>query len=568
MFNRLNQSQRQWVEQTLSGMTADEKIGQLDCEFAPRIMSDNSDYEAYLRQYPLGIIWIGHYGKPPAPGMKKSEAARGITGPFENKIRIPPIFCGDYESGLGEEIAGFTKVPRLMNLGATFDPAACYEFGRIMSEEARIAGINLICGTVSDLNLNPYNPVTNVRSIGDNAEYASHFLVELTKGIQDNGVAACSKHFPGDGVDFRNQHYVTSLNTLSREDWFRKHGRVFRALIDAGVMTMMIGHLGLPFFDQPDPRDGRYRPASLNRHILQDLLRGELGFEGLIMTDSMSMAGYSSWFNTQEERILESFNAGVDFFLFPGAEVFFRTMKRALEDGRVTMERIEESVRRILSVKALLNLHLPKTQPDDSEPLADMLERNRISAEQIAARSITLLRNKKGLLPLKLDKGAKILLLSTPDVPAGHGSMIPFWEELKKRGYEVNYLPFKFFHTVSMVPDAYDMTILICCAQSRYGDPRGFDSTIWAFMATPLKKRLIISFGTPYYLYDVDSADTYINAYSNSPVVQAAVIKAIFGEIPFQGHSPVSMPYCFKFGDGITCEEGKEETHAFQTSKN
>ena len=293
MFNRLNQSQKQWVEQTLSGMTTDEKIGQLDCEFAPRIMSDHSDYGTYLKQYPPGIIWIGHYGKPPAPGMKKSEVAQGITGPFENKIRIPPIFCGDYESGLGEEIAGFTKVPRMMNLGAAFDPAACYEFGRIMSEEARIAGINLICGTVSDLNLNPYNPVTNVRSIGDNAEYASRFLVELTKGIQDNGVAACSKHFPGDGVDFRNQHYVTSLNTLSRKEWFAGHGRVFKALIDAGVMTMMVGHLGLPFFDQPDPQDGRYRPASLNKHILQDLLRGELGFKGLIMTDSMNMASGS-----------------------------------------------------------------------------------------------------------------------------------------------------------------------------------------------------------------------------------------------------------------------------------
>lgn len=551
MFHKLNPQEKRWVEETLRTMTLDEKIGQLDCEFAPRIMSDKCDHRAYLERYPLGIVWIGHYGKPPHGGMRNSEISAGITGPFENILRIPPLFCGDYEAGLGEEIEGFTKLPRMMSLGATFDPADCYEFGRILSEEARIAGINLICGTVSDLNLNPGNPVTNVRSISDNAEYAARGLAEVTRGIQDNGVAACSKHFPGDGVDIRNQHYVTSLNTLSREEWFAQHGRVFKTLIDAGVMTMMIGHLGLPFFDRPDPADGRYRPASLNRHILHDLLRGELGFEGLIMTDSMKMAGYSSWFSSEEERILESFNAGVDFFLFPGAETFFRTMKRALKEGRVSMERIDESVRRILSVKALLKLHLPKQAPDETESFAAVQKRNRRSAERIAEKSITLLRNRRGLLPLKLEKGARILLLSAPDVPAAHGSMIPFWEELKKRGYEVNYLPFKFFHAVSMVPEAYDMTILICCAQSRYGDPRGFDSTIWPFMSAPLRRRLIISFGTPYYLYDVDSADTYINAYSNSPVAQTAVAKAIFGELPFTGRSPVSMPYCFRFGDGI-----------------
>lgn len=550
----------------LDGMTLEEKIGQLECEVAPHIMSDYRDYEAYLKQYPLGIIWIGNYGNPPSPGMKKSEVSRGITGPFENKTRIPPIFCGDYELGLGEEIAGFTKVPRMMNLGAAFDPGACYEFGRILSEEARTAGINLICGTVSDLNLNPYNPVTNVRSIGDNPEQASRCLVEVTKGIQDNGVAACSKHFPGDGVDFRNQHYVTSLNTLSREKWFANHGRVFKALIDAGVMSMMIGHLGLPFFDRPDPKDGRYRPASMNRRILRDLLRDELGFDGLIMTDSMRMAGYASWFGSQEERILESFNAGVDFFLFPGAEIFFPTMKKALADGRITRERIDESVKRILSVKALLNLHQPKPEIEDDEPVSGMLERNRRSSEEIAAKSITLLRNRKNLIPLKLEKGSRILLLSTPDVPDGHLSMVPFWEELKKYGYEVNYLPFKFFHAVSMTPNAYDMTILICCAQARYGDPRGFESTIWAFMEAPIQRRLIISFGTPYYLYEVDSADTYINAYSNSPSVQSATAKALFGEIPFLGRSPVSQPYCFNFGDGIITENKKEAPHAQRTS--
>ncbi len=551
MFDRLNDTQKEWVEKIFASMTLDEKIGQLDCEFAPTIISDHEDYKTFLRQYPLGIVWVGHYGKPPADGMEKSEVAQGITGPFENIMRIPPLLCGDYESGIGDEISGFTRVPRMMSLGATFDPEACYEFGRIMSEEARIAGLNLICGTVSDLNTNPYNPVTNVRSIGDNPEYAAEYLVQVMNGIQDNGIAACSKHFPGDSTDFRNQHYVTSLNLLSREEWFAKHGKVFKALIDAGVMTMMIGHIGLPFFDKPDPEDGRYRPASLSKPILTDFLRGELGYQGLIMTDDMHMAGYASWFDTRERRIIESFNAGVDYFLFPGAEIFFKTMKDALADGTVSMTRVDESVRRILSAKALLNLHLPKKPVDNSEPLKDMLTRNRNSAEAIAAKTLTLLRNKKNLLPLKLEKGSKILLLSNLDVPHAHQRLVPFWEALKKRGYEVNFLPFKFFHTVSMLPNAYDLTILANNSQPCYSDTRGFNGTSWAFMAAPIKKRLIISFGSPYYLYDVDAADTYINAYSDSEVVQEAVVKAIFGEIPFRGRSPVSMPNCFDFGDGI-----------------
>lgn len=548
MLESLNKKQRNWVERTFSMLSTEQKLGQMVCELG-NTFANITDYQKWLKKYPVGSMFIG--AEVIDPHSAALDAVKKLTSKIDGNVKIPMLYCGDFEDGIGTAIGGFTALPRLMGLSAMGDPKMAYEYGRIIAEEGRCLNIRWAFGPVSDLNLNRDNPITNARCAGDDPDHSLKILKNIQQGMQDHGCAACPKHFPGDGTDTRNQHYVTSLNLLSREEWDRQHGRVFKELIDAGAMSIMIGHLGFPACEPVDEKKGLFRPATVSKRLMTDLLRGELGFKGIILTDALSMCGYKSW-GRYDERILDAFNGGVDVFLWPETEQFFEVMLAALRDGRASMERLDDSVRRVLAFKALLGLN-EVAIPVDAAKLPAMLKHNNAIADKIAENSITLLRNRKCHLPLKLKKGARILMLVTPNQPTPKSKLVPFYKMFLARGYDVTYGGFADYHPTASVIEHFDAVFLLCNAQPHYHDHRGYDSTAWAFMANlKIKKRIIISFGTPYYLYDVASADTYVNAYSDNPVTQKAVVKALFGEIPFNGKSPVSVAHCFNFGDGIS----------------
>jgi len=445
-----------------------------------------------------------------------------------------------------------------MALGAAFDPKLARLYGEIIAKEAVSLGVNWTFAPVADLNLNPHNPVTNVRSIGDGAAAAIKLLVPHIEGMRANKLAAAAKHFPGDGTDSRNQHIVTSLMTLDVKTWRRQHGKVFKALIDAGVNSIMVGHLGFPDYEAADPKTGLFTPATASRKAMTDLLRGELGFEGVIVTDALTMGGYCSWAD-YEIRILATFNGGADVFLWPETEKFFDLMERALADGRASKERLDESVRRVLIMQALVGLH--EGYPElFAYPEAE-LKKNRRVAFDVAAKAVTLLRNRKNVLPLKLAPGAEVLLLTAPDHPVVNKKLQCFKELLAKRGFKVRSLLMSRYKEIRQTIAAFDAVFLLCGAKPLYGDPRGdgfAGSALWPFMSNPnIKNRVIISFGTPYFLYEAASADTYVNAYSECPVSQEATCTALFGEIPFTGKSPVRHDYVFERGDGIIASKGK-----------
>ncbi|MCX6970698.1 MAG: hypothetical protein NTV93_11205 [Verrucomicrobia bacterium] len=547
MFESLNPSQRDWVESTFASLTVEQKLGQIVCEESGAF-SHVANPQEWLAKYPVGCMFLG--AEVIDTNAAALEAVKRITSKVDGNVEIPMLYCGDFEDGVGSAIGGYSTMPRIMGLSATFDPGLAYEYGRIIAEECRSLNIRWAFGPVSDLNLNRENPITNARCAGDDPDHSLSILKGIVKGMQDHGCSACPKHFPGDGTDSRNQHLVTSLNLLSREDWDRLHGRVFKELIEAGALSIMIGHMGFPAYESVDAKKGIFRPATASKRLMTDLLRGELGFKGIILSDALSMCGFKAW-GDYEERMIDSFNGGTDVFLWPETEKFFELMLPALRDGRASMERLNASARRVLIFKALLGLS-EEAKPADAEKIPDMLKRNNEIAGQMAEKSITLLRNKKNDLPLKLKKGAKVLMLVIPHEPRIKAKLVPLYKMFVARGFDVTYSGFPDYHLTASVIEHFDAVFLLCNAQPHYHDVRAYDTTIWSFMENyKMKRRIIISFGTPYFLYEVAGADTYINAYSENVVTQQAVFKALFGEIAFQGKSPVSVPHCFDLGDGI-----------------
>ena len=545
MFWKITDAKRLEIRQQIAQMSLDDKIGQLVCEENTTFMKkpDRSDW---LKRYPIGSMFVG--AEIIQTDEQSNQAVKECIDSL-NQCKTPVLFCGDFEHGIGCQISGFTKLPDLMALGATHNPELAYEYGRVIAEEGQALGVRWAFGPVADLNLNPMNPITNTRSMGDQPTHVIPLLKEVIRGMQDHGMAACPKHFPGDGTDTRNQHNVTSLNLLSKKEWDQQHGRVFKEIIEAGAASIMIGHLGFPDYEPRDEKTGKFCPATASKRIMTDLLRGELGFKGIILTDALSMNGYCSWSN-YEERLLASFNGGTDVFLWPETERFFELMKAALSDGRASMERLEESLERVLCFKAWLD-----RAPEKRELTETVFQANNLISEKVAEESLTLLRNQAQYLPLKPSEGAEILMWVLPDTEQALKPLHCFKEEFEKRGFRVTLAGFPNWSEFEKLKDLgkFEWVFLICNCRPLYVKWETYNNySFWEFMKhKEIGKKIVFSFGTPYFLYEIAEAETYVNSYSDSESSQKALVKALFGEIPFTGRSPVTMKHCFEFGEGL-----------------
>lgn len=551
MFD-LDESQHQWVDALMSEMSIQEKLGQMVCDTF-RHLPTGKQLEQYMSQYPIGHVFVASeiIDTTSDHATEVRHHADTLLNATNSNQNI--LLCGDLEHGAGGVARGLTRFPNPMALGALRDPELAYKKAKATAEESKSFGVRWVLAPVADLNTNLNNPVINHRAYGDHPDDVIPLLKSQIRGMQEHGVAGCAKHFPGDGTDDRNQHCVTTLNTLSLEEWRQQHGRVFKELIDDGVMSIMIGHIGFPAYEKADAR-GLYRPATMSHAIMTDLLRNELGFKGIIVTDALTMAGFCTY-GTYEDRMIESFNAGVDVFLWPDTPRFYKVILEALQDGRASMDRLEDSARRVLEFKANLGLHkngMP--QPVAPESVID----NQNIAVEIAEKSITLLRNRHELVPIEQTPDQKILFLLSTHPPDWNGDQIqkidPFVNVFKERGIDTTVVKFihqEFIH-IKKTLDDYTFVILVehVTTANADGTIRGL-GPIWQFMAHSHPRKIIVSFGTPYYLHDVASADTYINAYCDCSVTQEAAAKALIGEIPFLGTSPVDCAYEFHRGDGI-----------------
>lgn len=543
-----------------TNLTVRQKIGQTMLMLPDRSlelkMGDGSLNKVFDR-YPIGGFFMGWKLFDGVPEADRQSHIAKVEHQYQSASRLPLIFQQDYERGVS--LPGMTTFPNEMTLGAANSPTLAYDFGKSIALQARSVGVRWVLNPVADLNLNPFNPIVNIRGISDDPDKAIHLLCRQIQGLQDNGVAATIKHFPGDGVDYRDQHLLTSCNSLSLEKWRQYHGKVFQALIDDGVAAIMPGHISFPAYEK-EKINGFSPPATLSKELLTDLLKGKMRFKGVIVSDAMVMGGFRGWFSNDMEGQIQSFKAGVDVLLWPDYG-YLDEMEKRIKSGEVPMNRLDDAVRRIWVLKERFGI-LQRNQPAIKTMTTQEAAFTVTTARTICEHAITLVRDKNGVLPLNPTKDKKILLVAVVPISrkGGDGGL----ENLKllktlleKRGFETDFQHNILYETQGWQESAttnYDRIIFVVVRtpHNPFGPLQLYDDeaqSAWAISAMPQAKVIVVSMGSPYIGTEYcERVDTYINAYSNDETMQEALIKALTGEIRFYGTSPVNLnPKIFTF---------------------
>lgn len=537
MLIPLTSEQQAWVEKTLAAMSMEECVGHLLCPEDRNYQLH--DWRDILHKVPLGSVFIG--------SGTRAELA-GKCRLIQAEAKIPVLVASDMENGAILIKDEATHFPAAMGVAATGNPEMLYQMGRITALESRSCGIHWTFSPVVDLNLNFNNPVTNIRSLGDRPERTIPLLRELIRGLQQDGLmAATAKHFPGDGVDDRDQHMCTSVNSLPKEQWFELYGRVWQAAIDAGVMSIMAGHIAFPDWQGCAADPEAAMPATLSPELQVDLLRNRLGFKGVLVSDAAPMTGLCSRAPT-DELAWRNIAAGSDMFLFADPVADFARLMAAVRAGKLSEKRVMEATRRVLEMKARLNLHIDAFGPEFTDI---QLAAHGETARQVAEASITQVRVHPGLLPARLAPGAKVLTVTMTESD-GHGQqwkdLTVIDDELRRRGIEVDHQKNPGCDTLFAALDKYERIFvnfymiphlrmgLLRLAGAAFG---GF----WkGFYANALDKVVFTSFGTPYVLHEQPHLNNLLLAYSPYAVSQRAAVRAWLGEITPAGICPVRLP--------------------------
>lgn len=536
-FN-LDPAGREWVRSTLVGMDRAAKVRQLFVHIC-----FGTGPEVVERITALAPAGITKFFGPDAEGeLDTLDALRGAAA-------IPYLVSADLEGSRMSPPFG-TEVPNPLALAAVDDVQASGTIARIMAEEARAAGVNWSFTPVIDINALFRSPIVATRGLGSDPDrIRAHALAHIA-GLQGNGVAATVKHWPGEGNDDRDQHLVTTINPLSMEEWNATHGALYRAAIEAGVMSVMSAHIALPAYvlaHDPDAGVEAYRPASVSPLLNQTLLRGELGFNGVIVSDATPMAGFGAWAH-RDKMLPEVVSSGCDVILFsdePEADI--ARIEAALDDGRLTTARLDEAAVRVLGLKASLGLHQTGRDPARREVLFSA--KNAAIAKEVTARAPTLVKDVQGLLPLSPDRHRRVLVYTTGIVTPLHGTgqeMI-FADLLRAEGFEVT------FYSPEARQDQRDFDLVLYLMAEETLLTRGRIFLDWNRLTGGMFGAMarhwhqvptaLISFGYPYYLYDAPRMPCVINAYATMDSMQRAVLDCVLGRAPFRGTNPVD-PFC------------------------
>ena len=520
------------VKELLAELSLEEKVYQTVIQRSEGYLYDEATAEERLAENPLGGFFVGEE-------IIGSETMKGddIVHAIERANRyskIPPIICADTEFGCGYMFPDhrYSDFPWQMTLGATADPALAYDFGKYTAIPAREIGVNLSLGPVADLNMNFMNPVVNTRAIGDDPQLVRTMLSSMVKGMQEYGMGATAKHFPGDGVDYRDQHYVLTSNTLSVEEWWETFGAVYKELIESGVLCIMAGHISFPAY-QKERVDGIAPPATLSKELITGLLKQELGFKYAVMSDAVCMNAFRTVYCDQTTSELECFKAGVDLLLWPG-EGYVPALIGAVRSGEIPMSRLDDAVERILLLKQELGLFGDKAFETDD--MTGVFGIDRRTAEQ----AITLVRDRNGLLPCGDRKNIAVIALT--DYADERESLSVFVQELAADGARVTV----FHGEVTGPTDGYDL--FIYCTFCHQHKPVGYLQITPSWQTASLSKQntIVAAFGSPYLINsNFPTVNTAIALYSDTEQCLRTAAKGILGKVGFPGRLPVKLqPIC------------------------
>jgi beta-N-acetylhexosaminidase len=548
----LDEEAEKWVNETLKQMSVDEKIGSVICATTSgRFIAEDTEAWQRLRSE-VTDFHIGSY-------ITYHGSALGtawLTNKLQSLAKYPLLFAADMESGAGYEVPDATEFPSNMAVGATRNPEHAYLVGKITAIEARAMGIDQNYGPVADINNNPDNPIINIRSFGQDTALVAEMTRAYVRGSQENGLLATAKHFPGHGDTTLDSHSLMPVFKGDRERMNQIELVPFKAAIEEGVAGIMTAHIAYPQLE----KDERL-PATLSHRVLTDLLQGELGFKGLIVTDSMQMGGIVKYFGS-EDATIQALQAGADVILCPAdASQAFGWIKKAVNNGLITEARLDQSVRKLLRLKAMVGLH--KNRMVDLAALETKVatKANYEAAKLVARDSVTLLRNANATLPLKPDAVQHPLVLALyDDLRGDHGQV--FKERLEKRFSKATIMTLDPRSSPASYRDAYaaaiDADAIICglCikiqARKDTVELLPEQNELLATLAKGPTPVIVISFGNPYLIRRFPEVDAYLTTYGYSDVSQEAGVEAILGEFSPKGKLPISIPGLYDYGFGLS----------------
>lgn len=518
-----------WVETTLSTLSAQEKVGQLFCLMGGDYREE--ELGRLVSEYAVGGILFRP--APAAEILRRYEL-------LDQKARLPLLKAANLEEGGAGAVSDGTFFGWPMTVAATGDERDMENFAHVCAREGASVGVNVSFSPVCDLDLNFRNPITNVRTCGSDAERVEALCALYTKALQADGVAACAKHFPGDGVDFRDQHLHPSYNSLSSADWYASYGRVYKRLIDEGLLGVMAAHIVQPALsmeENPALDFAHCLPGSLSPELLQGVLRQKLGFEGVVFTDATIMAGFTQAM-PRKQAIPAAVMAGCDMLVFTTDFYEDRLyLLQALEEGRLTPERLDEAVGRILALKAWAAEHR------QAWPVPTAAKAWR---RDCADKCVTLVKNTQNVLPITPEKFPLVRLVTLGNDAMPEGSMTDYAEQIfRGAGFDTERFDIdnEELHGSSALSQKR-LTLYLC--NREHASNQTALRLFWAEKHALDAPRFVedepcvfVSFSNPYHLQDVPRVKTYINAYSCHADTVCAVLDKLMGLGKFKGISPV-----------------------------
>lgn len=549
-FN-LSEEQIVFVEKTIENMTLDEKIGQL---FLPiNFIEEEQPLREFVRKFQPG----GALNRP-APGVMNQMRHRIM----QEESKIPMFVPANIESGGNGVAVEGTAFGNPLQVAATGDTKYAYELGKIAGKEGRAVGVNYAFAPIIDIDYNTLNPITNTRTFGNNPEVVYEMASAYIDGLMEDGKDMCYsvKHFPGDGVDNRDQHLHTTYNTLSVEEWENTYGKNYRRLFEKGATTVMVGHIGLPeYVKEINPQATKKEilaPGSLSKEIVTGLLRERMGFNGMIITDSTSMNGFYAYMS-RRLAVPTAIANGCDMFLFNYClEEDFAFMKQGIEEGILTMERVDEALSRIIGLKTAMGL-FEKQKENTLVPGEEALqilgnEAFQKLAKECAQKSVTLVKDEEHLLPITPETHKRLIVYVMGDREDFYGNKkvsSRFMDQLKAQGFEVDTFDYSVHfpdpnETMQSFIDKYDAAIYVLSegtssnqttVRLSWNLPLANDAP-WFVNDLPT---IAISFANPYHLRDIPEIGTYINAYTTNDFNVEAVVEKLMGKSEFTGKNPV-----------------------------
>jgi beta-glucosidase-like glycosyl hydrolase len=554
-----------WIESTLAAMTVEEKVGQL---FVADLVAVYSHRDSPNYRYALETLRRYHVGGFVLAGGTVTDIAL-MANALQRESKIPLLINADLESGLtfahpwrhvrgrAPELPSFvsgggTAFTSMMAFGATGNSQYSYELGRVTAREARAVGIHWTNSPVADVNNNSDNPIINTRSFGEDPAQVAKFVAAYVRGLQEGGMIATLKHFPGHGDTQEDTHMGLPILPFDERRLNAIELVPFKAGIAAGAKAVMTAHLALPKIDPAN------RPATLSYPVITGLLREKLGFDGIIVTDGMTMQGITDHFGADEAAVL-AIAAGADAILVPAEFAkAYEGVLSAVKSGRISSKRLDESVRRILAAKAWLGLDrsrlvdIEKISNEVGSPEAELL------AEKISDASVTLLRNRDNLLPLSANRRVQIVTITEePNLEVGRELQQILQSQVASvsLSHLSNESSRETLQQIIAPLNESDVVLLgVYLSIGAWKGRSSFSPAIQDFFAQigeSAKPVITVAFGDPYVLAKLPATDVVMTPYTGAMIGERSIGKAVLGKIAITGKLPVTIPGKFKIGEGM-----------------